>query len=96
MVRLLRKGAAQLVESPPLRPTVEREPCRYHVGLEERPYTAEEIEFMMALDAYKRRHQRPHPTWSEVLAVARSLGYRKVSEPYQLPAPVLTPAARSN
>lgn len=36
-------------------------------------------EFVMAMDRYKREHHRPFPTWSEVLEVARSLGYRKVT-----------------
>lgn len=38
-------------------------------------YTADELEFMMAMQKYKRDHRRPHPTWCEVLAVAKSLGY---------------------
>lgn len=48
-------------------------------------YTPDEIEFMLAVDAYKRRRQRPYPTWTEILEVARSLGYRKVAEPGPLP-----------
>jgi hypothetical protein len=43
-------------------------------------YTAEELEFLKAIDRYKRERQRPHPSWREILAVARSLGYRKVAE----------------
>lgn len=42
-----------------------------------RPYTAEELEFLKAIDRYKRLHRRPHPNWAEVLRVARDLGYRK-------------------
>lgn len=49
--------------------------------------SADEVEFMMAVDAYKRLRRRPFPTWREVLAVARSLGYRKVAEPGPLPVP---------
>ena len=45
----------------------------------ERDYSQEEIEFMRAMDDYKRRSGRPFPTWSEVLEVIRSLGYGKVS-----------------
>jgi hypothetical protein len=41
-------------------------------------YDAEQIEFIKAMDRYKREHNRPYPTCSEVLGVARSLGYRKV------------------
>jgi hypothetical protein len=44
----------------------------------ERDYSLEEIEFMRAMDDYKRRSGRPFPTWSEVLEVVRSLGYGKV------------------
>lgn len=47
----------------------------------ERDYTNDEIEFMRAMDLYKRANRRPFPTWSEVLEVLRALGYRKVAEP---------------
>jgi hypothetical protein len=43
-------------------------------------YTPDELEFLKAMDRYKRDNRRPWPTWSEVLAVLRSLGYRKVAE----------------
>jgi len=46
----------------------------------ERHYTAAEVEFMSAMDAYKRSANRPFPTWSEALEVLISLGYRKVIE----------------
>ena len=51
----------------------------------ERDYTNDEIEFMKAMDQYKRDNRRPFPTWSEVLEVMRALGYRKVAEPSQMP-----------
>ena len=51
----------------------------------ERDYTDDEIEFMKAMDLYKRSNRRPFPTWSEVLEVCRALGYRKVAEPTALP-----------
>lgn len=51
----------------------------------ERDYNDEEIEFMKAMDQYKRDNRRPFPTWSEVLEVLRALGYRKVAEPTALP-----------
>ena len=44
----------------------------------ERDYTDAEIEFMHALDAYKRRSGRMFPTCSEILEVLGSLGYQKV------------------
>lgn len=40
-------------------------------------YTADELEFLKAMDDYKRNHQCPYPTWHEVLAVVKSLGYKK-------------------
>ena len=40
---------------------------------------------MKAMDRYKRENRRPFPTWSEVLEVLRSLGYRKVADPTELP-----------
>lgn len=45
----------------------------------EREYTADEIEFMQALDAYKRASGRMFPTCSEILEVVAGLGYRKVT-----------------
>src|SRR5882762_3873205 len=51
----------------------------------ERDYTNDEIEFMKAMDQYKRENRRPFPTWSEVLEVMRALGYRKVAEQSQMP-----------
>ena len=47
----------------------------------ERDYSDGEIEFMRAMDDYKRKSGRPFPTWSEVLEVVMSLGYRKVADP---------------
>ncbi|WP_417849290.1 hypothetical protein [Thalassoglobus sp.] len=47
----------------------------------ERDYQPDEVEFMKAMDDYKRRSGRQFPTWSEVLEVVRDLGYRKVATP---------------
>ena len=41
----------------------------------ERDYGPEELEFMRALEAYKRSSGRMFPTCSEILEVVRSLGY---------------------
>lgn len=43
----------------------------------ERDYTDEEIEFMRAMDEYKRKAGRQFPTWSEVLEVLKALGYKR-------------------
>jgi hypothetical protein len=39
--------------------------------------SAEVIEFIQAIDEYKRLQQRPFPSWSEVLDVLKSLGYTR-------------------
>jgi len=44
----------------------------------------EQFEFLMAIDEYKRKNDRPFPTWTEVLEVLKALGYRKVAEPQPL------------
>ena len=41
----------------------------------------EQIEFLMAIEEYKRLNTRPFPTWTEVLDVIKALGYSKVAEP---------------
>lgn len=43
-------------------------------------YTPDQIEFLKAMERYKRVRRRPFPTWHEVLEVLVSLGYRKVPE----------------
>ena len=50
----------------------------------ERDYTGDEIEFMNALQEYKRSSGRMFPTCSEVLEVIKKLGYQK--RPEQQPA----------
>lgn len=46
----------------------------------ERDYSDDEIEFMHALDAYKRRSGRMFPTCSEILEVIREIGYVRVGK----------------
>ena len=41
----------------------------------ERDYQPDEVEFMQAVEQYKRRSGRQFPTCSELLEVVRSLGY---------------------
>jgi len=45
----------------------------------ERDYTDDEVEFMHALDDYKRSSGRMFPTCSEILEVIRDLGYSRGS-----------------
>jgi hypothetical protein len=57
----------------------------------ERDYTPDEIEFMAALDEYKRRSGRMFPTCSEVLEVFKGLNYVKqppLAAAEAAPAPV--------
>lgn len=56
----------------------------------ERDYSNDEIEFMRALDDYKRSSGRMFPTCSEILEVLRKLGYTKMAEE---PQPTLNPEA---
>lgn len=53
----------------------------------ERDYDNAEIEFMHALDDYKRASGRMFPTCSEILEVLIKIGYRKVAEPQALYSP---------
>ena len=46
----------------------------------ERDYSDQEIEFMKAMDDYKRDAGRMFPTCSEVLEVIRGLGYFQLSD----------------
>jgi hypothetical protein len=55
----------------------------------EREYTDDEVEFMQALDQYKRTSGRMFPTCSEILEVLRALGYQKVASE-SAPAPALS------
>ncbi len=37
----------------------------------------EVLEFIQAIDTYKRQNQRPFPNWSEILEILKELGYQK-------------------
>ncbi len=43
-------------------------------------YTDDETEFILAMEEFMTRNRRRFPTFTEVLAVAKSLGYRKVKD----------------
>ncbi len=45
---------------------------------EEGEMSAEQFEFVMAIETYKKVNKRMYPTWTEILEVVRQLGYRKV------------------
>ena len=66
----------------------------------ERDYTSDEIEFMNAMDEYKRISGRMFPTCSEILEVVVNLGYSKrpvlaVESAYE-PVMSIDPAATAN
>lgn len=41
-------------------------------------YSAAELEWMMAVDSYKRENGRPFPTLCEMFLIFSRLGYKKV------------------
>lgn len=47
---------------------------------EEERENLEILEFIQAVDRFKRRTQKAFPSWSEVLKILKDLGYRKVTE----------------
>lgn len=51
----------------------------------ERDYSDDEIEFMQALDVYKRASGRMFPTCSEILEVLIGMGYRRMFDADGLP-----------
>lgn len=48
---------------------------------EEGEISGELLEFVMAIDQYKRVNERPFPSWTEVFEIIQYLGYRKVAGP---------------
>lgn len=57
-------------------PGIRREEDRRHA--EEGEFSDEQLEFVMAIETYKKVNKRMFPTWTEVLEVIRQLGYRKI------------------
>jgi hypothetical protein len=51
----------------------------------EHVYTDEEWEFIRAVEEYRRINHRQFPTSSEILEVAKCLGYRKVAQALPIP-----------
>jgi hypothetical protein len=47
---------------------------------EEGQMTDEQFEFVMAVDQYKKLNSRPFPSWTEILEILKTLGYRKVKD----------------
>jgi len=45
--------------------------------INEYPLEAEELEFINAVNDYKKKYNKPFPTWSEILHILKSMGYEK-------------------
>lgn len=50
-----------------------------------RQYSGDEVEFMFAVEEWKRANHDRFPSLSEMLAILIALGYRKVAEPGPMP-----------
>lgn len=72
------------VEAKATAPVVERRKTKRRRQIDpttcEREYNNMEIEFMQAMDEYKRASGRMFPTCSEILEVLMKIGYRKVAD----------------
>jgi hypothetical protein len=58
-------------------------------------YTPAEVEFILAMERYKREANRPFPAWHEVLRVVKGLGYRKVDLAPGLPGETDAPGTNT-
>jgi hypothetical protein len=56
-----------------------RRRTEYRRDAEEGHMNEEQLEFLKAVDEYKRVNNRPFPTWTEMLDIILYLGYRKVA-----------------
>jgi hypothetical protein len=62
----------------------------------ERDYSEQEVEFMRAMDEYKRASGRMFPTCSEILEVLTNLGYRQVADARAIYDPDTGPSTESS
>ncbi len=53
----------------------------------DREYSLDEVEFLHAVERWKKQCKRRFPSVCELLAIAVSLGYRKVKPATDLPRP---------
>jgi len=51
---------------------------------EEGEMNDEQFDFLMAINEYKKANKVPFPSFTEILEIAKALGYRKVAEPVPL------------
>jgi len=52
----------------------------YRRAAEEGHMNEEQVDFLKAIDEYKRVNSRPFPTWTEILDIVLYLGYRRVAD----------------
>jgi hypothetical protein len=73
-----RKGAARdTAPAAPVRTGPRRKKQPRSAPPAEVELDADTLEFIAAIERYRKAQSRPFPSWSEVLHVLRSLGYRK-------------------
>ncbi|TWU50966.1 hypothetical protein Poly51_42590 [Rubripirellula tenax] len=77
-----RGGDSEAVDTGVMKSPRRKQQRRRHIDPTtcERDYSGQEIEFMKAMDDYKRDSGRMFPTCSEVLEVIRSLGYCQLTD----------------
>jgi len=77
-----RSGSPAALDSREIKTPRRKKQRRRHIDPTtcERDYSDPEIEFMRAMDDYKRDSGRMFPTCSEVLEVIRALGYHQLSD----------------
>ncbi len=64
---------------PEPREEAEVEGSERHISARPDEMPPEVLEFIQAIDEYKRVHRRPFPTWTEVLEIVKTLGYERAS-----------------
>ena len=73
------KPAPAAARKPALKSADEPESGERRGSLRPDEMPPEVLEFIQAIDEYKRVHRRPFPTWSEVLEIVKTLGYQRAS-----------------
>ena len=80
-----RRAVKSKAEAEACKPAIERRKVKRRRQIDpttcEREYSELEIEFMHAMDEYKRASGRMFPTCSEILEVLMKMGYRKTADP---------------
>ena len=57
--------------------------------------TPEELQFIKAIEKYKKEHNKHFLSWTEVLKIVKAAGYRKVAEPQEIPVKTRQRSRRS-